>query len=120
MALLISTKALLSYSDHLNDTSFLTRYFKGLTTWENFGTNLRTKLILPKKDYISFRELGRLIFEIDSVCSRSMIMPSLETMKPKNLPSITANMDFLGLMEIPYLLHISNTCFKVDKCSCCF
>ena len=120
MALLISTQELLCSLDHLNGTSFLTKCCKGLTTWEKFGTNLQTKLILPKKDCIAFLELGRLILEIASVHSGSMIMPSLEMMKPKKLPSVTAKIDFFGLREIPYFLHILNTYFKADKCSCHF
>ena len=99
MALRISTKEFPCSSDHSNCTYFLTKCCKGLTTWEKFGTNLWTKLILPKKECIVFWEPGRQIFEIDSVFSGSMIMPSLETMKPNNLPFVTVKIDFLGLRE---------------------
>ena len=98
----------------------LNRNCMGLTTWAKFGTNLRTKLILPKNECISFWVLGRPILEIYLVHFGSMIIPSFNTTKPNSLPCVTTKMDFLGLREMLNFLHLSNTCFKADKWSCHF
>ena len=82
------------------------------TSSAKFGINLLTKFILPRKDWMSFFDLG-----IDKVCitftlSRSIQTPVAETICPNNLPSSNANCDFLGFTEIPNLLNFKNTFFK--------
>jgi hypothetical protein len=42
----------------------------------------------------------------------SIIIPSLDTMNPSNLPYSTANMDFLGFKEMLYLRHRSRMARK--------
>jgi hypothetical protein len=71
--------------------------------------NLLTKLIWPRKDCIDFLEVGGESLVMTCVLSGSIIIPSLDTMNPSNLPYSTTNMDFLGFKEMPNLRHRSRT-----------
>jgi hypothetical protein len=53
--------------------------------------------------------MGRRYFRNGFILLGSIIMPSLDTMNPNNLPSSTKNTYFLGLSDIPYLLHLLKT-----------
>jgi hypothetical protein len=82
--------------------------FSGLTISVKFGMNLLMKLILPKKDCKYFLSLGRGIFSIASILEGSTEIPSLEMICPNKFPLSTPKIDFLGLRETPYSLHLSN------------
>jgi hypothetical protein len=61
---------------------------------------------------MAFLEEGGGRLEMDWVLSGSIIIPSLETINPRNLPYSTAKIDFLGLREMPNLRHHSNTTLR--------
>ena len=100
---LILLKAFFSSLVHLNCAFCLTIYCSGLTVWAKSGTNLRTKFMVPMKDFIPFLLWGKGICSISLILSGSMEIPCFETMWPNNFPSVTANTHFLGLSEMPYL-----------------
>jgi len=106
MDFLILTNASFWVSDHLNKTFFLIRSWSGLTICAKFGTNLLTKFIFPRKDCMVFFELWSPIFAMASDLSGSIIIPFLETIKPKSFPSVIGKIDFFGFKEIPYFLHL--------------
>ena len=120
MAFLMLLNASFCTSEYLSIASFYTKSWRGLTICAKLGINLLTKLIFPKKDCIAFFESGRTIFSIVSTLSGSMIVPSLETMNPKSLPSGAAKTNFFGFKEMPYFLHLSKTCLQASKWSCLF
>ena len=120
IAFLILINSSFKTSYHLNKTSFLIISCNGLTIYPKFGTNLLTKFILPRKDCMAFFELRSPIFTMASILSGSSIIPSLEIIKPKSLPSVIAKFDFFRFREIPYFLHLSQTCLSENKWSCHF
>jgi hypothetical protein len=61
-----------------------------------YGTNLLTKLILLKKDYMDILLCGGGIFIMALVISRSTEISSLEITCPNKMPSKTTKMVFFG------------------------
>jgi hypothetical protein len=108
MASLICSKSLFPLSSHSKQASPFNKLFKGLTISTKFGMNLLMKLILPKNDCKDFLSLGRGIFLFASILEGSTEIPSLEMICPNNFPLYTPKIDFLGLRETPYSLHLSN------------
>jgi hypothetical protein len=78
----------------------------GFMILAKFGTNLLMKLICPKKDCKDFLSLGKGIFLMDSILEGSIEMPSLEMICPNSFPVSTLKIDFFGLREMPYSLHL--------------
>lgn len=74
------------------------------------------KLILLKKYYIAFLFVGNGNYQIPSTLSRSILTPFFDTIWPKNFPSSTPKNDFVGLREIPYLLHLKNLFKMMNMC----
>jgi hypothetical protein len=95
-----------------NDTNFLIKLCNGLTISEKLGTNLLTKLIFPKKDCMDFLEERGGSLGIAWVISRSIIIPSLNTINPRILPFSTTKTDFLGLRDMLNLQHHSRTTLR--------
>ena len=62
---------------------------------------------IPKKDYIALLLLGYLIQAIAFVLLGSITIPTFDIIYPKIFPSITAEILFFGLSDIPYLQHVS-------------
>jgi hypothetical protein len=88
--------------------------WSGFTVSVKLGTNLLTKFIFPRKDCMDLLLWGGGILEMASVLSGSIIIPYLDTMNPSSLPSSTTNTYFLGLSDIPYLLHLLKTFLRSE------
>jgi hypothetical protein len=58
---------------------------------------------------MDFLEVGGGSLAMTWVLSGSIIIPSLDTINASSLPCSTANMDFLGFKEMPYLQHHRRT-----------
>jgi hypothetical protein len=54
---------------------------------------------------------------MDSTLTGSIMIPSFEMIWPSNLPLSMPKIDFLGLREMPYSLHLSKI---VLKCWICY
>jgi hypothetical protein len=65
MAFLMSSKDLSAYFPHLKATSFFSKALKGFILSAKLGTNLRMKLIFPRKDYKAFLLTGERTSFID-------------------------------------------------------
>ena len=103
-----------SLSPHEKLLSFLIIFCSGCTISEKLGTNLLTKFIFPKKDCMDFLVAGKGILEMAYVLSRSIMIPSFDTTNPSKIPSVTANIYFLGFREIPNFLQRSSTFRKCE------
>ena len=79
-------------------------YWRGLTILVKLRTEHLRKLILPENDCITFFLHGRVYLPIASVLLGSIVIPSFDTTKPSNFPSVIVKMEFLGFNEMPYFL----------------
>jgi hypothetical protein len=68
--------------------------------------NLLMKVIWPKKDCKALLSLGRGIFLMASILEGYIEISYLEMIYPNNFPLSIPKIDFLGLREIPYSLHL--------------
>jgi hypothetical protein len=106
IASLIRLKENIPSLSHSKQMSSFSNLLMGLTILTKFGTNLLINLIWPKKDCKDFLSLERGIFLMASTLAVSIVIPSLEMMCPSNLAFSTPKIDFLGLREMPYSLHL--------------
>ena len=114
MASLILINDYFSLSPHEKLLSFLFIFWSGWTISEILGTNLLRKFIFPKKDCMDLLVAQKGILEMASILSGSIMIPSFDTTKPSKIPSVTANIYFLGLREIPNFLQCSSTFRKCE------
>jgi hypothetical protein len=101
------------FSSHLKDMSFLRKALMGFILLEKIGTNLRIKFIFPKNDCKDFLLTWGHTYMIYWILFGSTKIPSYETMCPKSFPLSIPKIDFLGLKEIPYFLHLSKNNYEV-------
>ena len=117
IAFLISSKDLLVSSLHLKATSFFSRALNGIILSAKFGTNLRMKLIFPRKDCRDFLLTGGRMSFIDWTLSGSMETPLGEATCPNSFPSSIPKTNFLGFSEMSYFLHHSKKILRWERWS---
>jgi hypothetical protein len=116
IASLIRWKSIFPSLSHLKRTSFFNKRLSGFAILTKFGMNLLMKLIWPKKDCRAFLYLWRGIFLMASILEGSIEIPYFEMIWPNNMPLSTLKIDFLGLREMPYYLHLSKIILKCWIC----
>ena len=116
MALLMASKYLLAASVHLISDPFFNMEMMCFSNYEKFGISVLTKFLFPRKDWMSFSNLGSEKVYIAFTLSGSIFPPSAKTLCPKSLPSSKANCDFLKFTDIPNLLHFRKGCHNTARC----
>jgi hypothetical protein len=91
---------------HLKGTSLFNKRLSGFTISVKFRMNLLMKLIWKNKDDRDLLSLGRGIFLMDSILEGSIEIPYWEIIWTNKFPLSTSKIDFLGLREMPYSLHL--------------
>ena len=111
-----SSNALTTGLSHLKFYFSLKIFTIGFMVSTNSGTKFLRNLIWLKKDLIPLWLTRRHNYWIAFTLSKSILIPSLETVCPNSFPSVTTKIDFLGFNEMPCSLHFSSTFLKSFRC----
>ena len=117
MATLISSQFYFPSLVHEKAISFFSIVIRGFTMVARLGINLLTKFILPRKHCKRFLCLGRERETISSIPFGSIVRQYLDTIFLINFPWLVANTHLLRFKDIPYSLHLINTCMTWPKWS---